>query len=894
MRPLTAPRAALFVALLALTAATAAFGAVNEEKKPKAKPDPRPYRALASRASPGTPELDGKLDEAAWALAEPITDFTQRDPDEGQPATERTEVRVLFDDGALYVGVRAYDSEPQRIVGHLTRRDLDSSSDWITISIDSYRDRRTAFNFSVNPAGVERDKYLFDDTREDDSWNAVWEVATSVDDDGWVAEFRIPFSQLRFSKASEQTWGFNIERVIQRKNERVMWKPIAKDASGWVSEFGDLEGINGIEPPRRLEVLPYVLAQEAMTPSQPSNPFETGSEFYGTLGGDLRYGLTNSLTLNLTVNPDFGQVEADPSVVNLSAFETFFSEKRPFFLESANIFDFSLSGGGGIEQLFYSRRVGRSPQGDADPRGGYVDYPLNTTIITAGKLSGKSANGWSVGVLEAVTAEEKALVIDADGNRHNDVVEPLTNYGVARLQKDFDEGQSAVGGIFTSVNRRITDNVDYLRSSASAGGIDARHRFWGGNWEVTGQLLASRVSGSPAAIEATQTSSARYYQRPDAEHLHLDPTLTSLTGTSGAFGFAKIGGGHWLGSVNTYWVSPGFEVNDIGFLRQADLWRNSLWIGYREFEPGKIFRRYGINLNAWNWTTFGGERVATGGNINGNFTLLNYWGGWGGINREVEATSTRVLRGGPSMLYPSSWNWWAGFFTDSRKPVVLEVGTWQWRDEERSDAGGYYVDFVWRPAANVRLALGPEYDRTHDDWQYVTTDEALGETQYLMSVLDQETVALTTRIEWTFTPDLSLQLYAQPFVSSGDYSGFKRVVEPSAAKYDDRYDIFGSDRLRYEESGTIDEPGMYYVDINGDGEEDLSFENPDFSFRELRSTLVLRWEYMPGSTFFFVWSMNRSQFDFSGRFDPANDVSSLFSGRGDNIFSVKINYYLNP
>jgi len=363
-----------FAVLLVLVGAWPAWA--SEADPPKTDPDPKPYRALATRANPGTPEIDGRLDDAVWALAEVITDFTQRDPNEGEPASERTEAWVLYDDGALYVGIRAYDSEPDKIVGQLTRRDQHSESDWLAVSIDSYCDRRTAFEFAVNPAAVERDKYLFDDTNEDDSWDAVWDVATRIDEDGWTAEFRIPFSQLRFSEALEQVWGFNIERIIQRKNETAQWKPIPKDASGWVSEYGELAGIQGIEPPRRLEVLPYVVGQQALTPKQPGNPFETGSEFTGSLGADVRYGLTNSLTLNLTLNPDFGQVEADPSVVNLSAFETFFEEKRPFFLEGSNIFRFPVSSlNGGFEQLFYSRRIGRRPQGEADSRGGYVDPP---------------------------------------------------------------------------------------------------------------------------------------------------------------------------------------------------------------------------------------------------------------------------------------------------------------------------------------------------------------------------------------------------------------------------------------------------------------------------------------------------------------------------------------
>jgi hypothetical protein len=554
-------RTALFVALGLAAPALAA----PERDDPEDKPAPPPYRALASRATPGTPEIDGVLDDAAWALAEPISGFTQRDPNEGEPATERTEVRVLYDDGAVYIGIRAYDSEADKIVGQLTRRDAYSPSDWLVVSFDSYYDRRTAFEFRVNPAGVERDAFLFNDTNRDDSWNAVWDVATTRDDEGWTAEFKIPLSQLRFSDAPEQVWGFNVQRVVQRKNEISFWKPIAKDAPGWVSEYGDLAGLNGIEPKRRLEVLPYVLAQQAYTPAVRGNPFQTGSDWFGNAGADIRYGLNNSLTLNVTVNPDFGQVEADPSVLNLSAFETFFSERRPFFLEGQGIFNFRISNFGGAEQLFYSRRIGRRPQGGADSRGGYVDMPLNTTILAAAKLSGKSSSGWSVGVLDAVTGEENATVIDADGNYHRDPVEPLSNYFVGRVSKDFREGQSAVGTIFTATNRSLPRSMRFLRTSAYAGGFDGRTRFGNGNWEVRGQLLGSRVQGARPAIANTQLSPARYFQRPDAEHLTFDPDRTTLLGSAGAFSLRKIGGGHWRGSVMGEWISPGFEANDLGF-----------------------------------------------------------------------------------------------------------------------------------------------------------------------------------------------------------------------------------------------------------------------------------------------------------------------------------------
>jgi len=354
-----------------------------------------------------------------------------------------------------------------------------------------------------------------------------------------------------------------------------------------------------------------------------------------------------------------------------------------------------------------------------------------------------------------------------------------------------------------------------------------------------------------------------------------DPDRTSLTGTSGSFSLDKIGGRHWRGSLASYWISPGFEINDLGFQRQADMWRNSVWIQYRENDPGKIFRRYSINWNAWNWQTFGGERTATGTNINGNFTLLNYWGGFAGINRQFEATSTGVLRGGPSMLAPGSWNWWAGFYSDDRKPIFVEVETFQWADDERSTMRGGYAFVSWRLRANLRLTFGPQYDKMHDDWAWVTSEEALRSTRYLMGVLDQQTIYLTTRLDWTFTPNLSLQLYAQPFISAGDYTAFSEVVDPHAASYDGRVDWYDEDRLSYEPSTDPECPGTYHVDLDRDGESDFSFDDPNFNFKQFRSTVVLRWEYLPGSTLFFVWSSSKTKYDYTGAFQPIGDLDAL-------------------
>ncbi len=886
---------ALLIALLLGSSPALAEGSRDPEKKPPPDPDPGAYRALASRATPGTPKIDGRLDDPEWELAQEFSDFVQRDPDEGDPATERTVFRVLYDDGSIYVGIRAYDREPGKIVGRLTRRDQYSESDWLIVSIDSYNDRRTAFDFRVNPAGVERDVYRFDDTNSDDSWDAVWDVATSVDEEGWVAEFRIPYSQLRFSEAPEQVWGFNITRIIQRKNETVQWKPIPRESSGWVSEYGELGGIEGIHPPRRLEVLPYVSGFGAMTEPVPGDPFQTGSELMGRVGGDLRYGVTPNMTLDLTVNPDFGEVEADPSVVNLGVFEVFFEERRPFFIEGANIFNFPLGpSSGGSEKLFHSRRIGRAPRGAADARGGFVDQPDKTQILGAAKLSGKSASGWSIGVLDAVTGNARATVIDSEGFRHRDIVEPATNYAVVRLQRDYRGGMSALGGMFTAVNRDVPLSMSFLRSSAYSAGVDWRSRFWNGNFELKAKLLGSRIAGSTEAIESAQTASARFFQRPDARHLTFDPTRTSLVGSAGGLAFSKIGGEHWRGNVNVGWVSPGFEVNDLGFQREADVIRNNLWVGYRELQPGKVFRSYNLNYNAWNRYTFGGERTNTGMNVNGNFRLLSYWRGWAGVERWIGALNTRVLRGGPAMKGPGGFSGWYGFGSDNRKAVSFSAGGWMFKDDERSSGGGIWTDVNLKLVDNLRLLLGPSYSWNYDDWQYVTTADALNSNQYVTGAIDQKTLSLTTRLDWTFRPNLGIQLYAEPFVSAGDYATFSDVTAPRAAEYDDRFEVYGPDRLSFEAPAEPGDAGTYHVDQNGDGTNDFSFGDPNFNFKQFNLNVVLRWEYMSGSTFFLVWSQNKTRFDPTGEFNPGRDFGDLFNATGVNVFRFKINYYLNP
>ena len=573
------------------------------------------------------PVIDGRADEAVWAQAPVAGDFRQFEPKEGEPASQRTEARVLYGSDALFVAIRAFDTAADSIEGQLTRRDQNSYSDQVAVIIDSYFDKRTAFHFGVNPVGVKNDVYRFNDTNEDSNWDAVWDAATSRDAEGWTAEFRIPYSQLRFRAGAEQTWGINFLRKVARHEEQSVWADTRRSESAIVSKLGELRGLRDLSPPRRIEVMPYSLAKLDRAPGDEADPFYSKNEFSSAVGADVKVGVTSSLTLDLTLNPDFGQVEADPSQVNLGVYETFLSERRPFFVEGSNLFSFTDFG------IFYTRRVGRPPQGHADPgTNGYADTPDQSTILGAAKLSGKTAGGWSIGIMDALTSEESAELAPAIGPRREEPVEPLTNYLVARVSKDFRAGKSTVGGIATAVTRdgSVADRFD-LRSRAFSAGLDARHRFSADKWELQSWAIGTRVEGSEEAIAQTQRSSARYFDRPDADHVSFDPTRTTLSGLSAGVNVNKISGGHWRlgGGLNTR--SPGFESNDAGFMDNTDFVNPWAYAGYDQSTPQGIFRRWRLNFNGYDEWTYGGEHVGGGGNVNGNFQFSNFWGGYGGF-----------------------------------------------------------------------------------------------------------------------------------------------------------------------------------------------------------------------------------------------------------------------
>jgi hypothetical protein len=845
--------------------------------------------AFATLAAPMPPDIDGRLDEEAWAAAVPRSDFTQQNPDEGAPGTERTEFRIMYTDAAVYVGIRAYDSQADLISAQLTRRDEESPSDWVGVGFDSYHDRRTAFVFLVNAAGVKRDIYFFDDNNEDTSWDAVWDVATSRDAEGWTAEFRIPFSQLRFAAAPEYNFGLQVYRRLNRLNEEQFWRLPPKDQSGFVSRFGELVGIQGITPPRRIEVMPYVSATGAWGPSEDGNPFQTGTDHTGRVGADFNIGVTSNLTLSATINPDFGQVEADPAVVNLSAFETFFPEKRPFFNEGIDIFRFPIMLGDGPhanEQLFYSRRVGRAPQGEADERGGYAESLRETTILGAGKLSGKTPSGWTVGLIGALTAEEQADVVDSAGTPHRDIVEPRSGYFVGRLARDFRDGQTQVGLFTTVVDRALPSNLTDLRSSAYAGGLKWSHRFRNDTWSVRGWVVGSHVRGSAEAIEDTQTSSAHYYQRPDNDYVTFDPTRTSLSGYAGQLTFGKHAG-NWRYSAGIDTRSPGFEVNDVGFQRDADRTIQFVWLNRRWLQPGKVFRNFNVNFNQYSAWSYGWDRLGLGGNVNTNFTLLNYWSGYFGIDKSFAGLSKTALRGGPAFKEPSSIHSWAGFHSDSRKSVRGGFNTFfSWHNESGSWVYDLSPNISARPATNIDLTFAPSLFRQLDTWQYLDDAEALGTDHYIFGKLEQTTLNMTLRANLTFTPDMSLQVYAQPFVSSGDVVGYRRVADPRANLFENRFEDFDPSQVTEDEEDV-------YIDLDRDGASDIELENPDFTFVSFRSNVVLRWEYTLGSTLFLVWQHGREDDYSDGRFRLGSGLRNLFGADQENTFVIKFNYWLS-
>jgi len=857
--------------------------------------------ARTVRVTGAAPRLDGRLDEAAWAQAEPITDFRQNLPQDGEPATERTEARIVYDADAIYVGVRMFDREPGQIRRGLGRRDSYLNADWVLVGFDSFHDHRTAFQFVVNASGVKADEMgVNDQGPQERSWDPVWDVAVAHDTAGWTAEFRIPFSQLRYPGDPEQVWGVRVRRWIERKAEGAEFGWAGRTERGHASYFAHLVGLRGLPQPKRLEVLPYTTVRESRLPvSRPGDPFNDGSVQAVAGGLDLKYGLTSNLTLDVTVNPDFGQVEQDPAIVNLSAFESFFPERRPFFIEGAGIFSFGRNTGQqGATSFFYSRRIGRSPQLQADGRGGFVDAPDNATILGAAKLSGRTRGGWSVALLNALTAREDAEVIAADGARFRDGVEPLTNYTVARGRRDLRAGASTLGFIATAVHRRLdSERMRPLRSAAYAGGLDLSHRMFGNRYGLYASVGWSRIEGDPQAIQRAQLASARYYQRPDADHVEFDPLRTALTGWNANLTLSKEAG-DFLYTLNSGATSPGFELNDVGFQTAADNSFLAASATRRWTRPGALFRQAQLSASASAQWNFGGVRTATQAGLNWYAQFLNYWSLNGNLNGNLSAASQGLTRGGPVGYIPRAWNFFLGANSDFRKPVQAFLGVNYFANTIGARGGGVYTTLTVRPSTAVQVSAGPTINWNRTSQQYVQaeadpTATATFGRRYLFSDIDQATLDLSTRLNVTVSPTLSVELFAQPFVSSGDYTRFKEFRTPGAADYL----VFGEDGAStlVAEGPAGGPPARYLVDPDGAGPRPASaIANPDFAITSLRGNAVIRWEYRPGSTLFFVWTRNCSGFDPDPAFEPGRSLGNLCQGApASNVFAIKANYWLS-
>lgn len=832
-------------------------------------------------------KLDGQLNEPAWQQVEWSSEFIERQPDQGTPPSQQTQFKVVFDDKYLYLGFRCFDTAPDSIVQRMSRRDQ-FPGDWVEVNIDSYHDLRTAFSFTFSVSGVRGDEYITGNGNNwDDSWNPIWDGASNVDAEGWTAEVKIPFSQLRYGAQTEPVWGIQVQRRIFRKEERSTWQHIPQNAGGWVSEFGELHGLRNLPSNRQVELAPYMVAKTDRFEQQEGNPFADGSTNKITAGLDGKVGVTRDLMLDFTINPDFGQVEADPGAVRLDGYQVFFQERRPFFVESRNLFDYQLTGseaGGDYDGdlLFYSRRIGGAPHGWPNLKNGeHADVPQNTSILGATKFSGKTAKGVSIGILESVTQREQAR-IDLNGERRKEVVEPLTNFFLGRLMKDFDQGNTIIGGVFSAVNRE--PGLDLLHRSAYSGGLDFQH-FWKNRWwYVRGNTIFSRVEGTKEAILETQTAFEHYFQRTNAKHLEVDSTRTSLTGTGGTFRLGKIGGkpdsrgGVFKFETGATWRSPELELNDAGFLQTADEINHFTWAGYQIQKPFSVFRNARINYNHWARWDFGGQFLYSALNTNIHGWFKNNWRVGSGLTYNPLDISNNALRGGSSLRRPAGLGNFAYINSDDRKKVFVGAEAFHaWGFGHAVRVQNFAVWTTFQPLNAMQLNLSPSYNRSwRKQDQFVAQANFGAEKRTIVSEVEQRSFSLTARLSYNLTPDLTIQYYGQPFIFRALYKNYGFVTDPLNQEYDARFRRYADGELQLNAADYV-----FSVDENRDGKTDYTFNRPDFNYIQFRSNLVIRWEYIPGSELFLVWSQGSTPNAGSDLNTPL--VSSLF----DNVFDEK-------
>ena len=858
---------------------------------------PKPMNIVRAVKTDHDIKIDALLDEDVWQNT-PASDFIQREPDNGKPASEKTEAWVAYDDDAIYVAAKLYDSHPELIKAELSRRDYTAVSDKFLVFFDCFNDKRSGFYFGISAAGTLYDGVLENDDGTDSSWDGVWTGKARRTDYGWCVELKIPFSQLRFEKQDSYSWGINFERDIARRNEDsyLTFKP--RNESGFVSRFPALEGIERISPPKRFQVLPYITGKAEYLKHSPGDPFNSGSKYTPSAGIDLKYGLSSSVTLDASLNPDFGQVEVDPAVVNLSDVETYFQEKRPFFLEGSSIFRYG-RGGTTVSSnfawseptLFYSRRIGRAPQGSL-PSYDFAERPEGTRILGAAKITGRIFNDWKIGAIQAVTNREFAQ-IDKGGVNSDIEVEPLTSYSIFRVQKDFDRGMQGLGVLSTFTNRFFKDGglKTQLNSNSLTVGLDG-WTFLSDSREYVLQawMAGSYINGSRERMLNVQTNSVHYFQRPDIG-LSIDSSATSLKGLAGRFFLQKQTRPVWLNAAIGF-ITPGFELNDLGYLQMSNIISSHFQLGYFWLNPTSYYRSIKFFNTIYAMSDFNGDILSLAYWTNVIYQFLNYYTLDVQFSYSPEVLNNRRTRGGPLTINPPAFNCVVNASTDSREPLVFQIlGQRYYNKDENYFTIRPYI--TYRPAPNFSLSVGPGFSRDLITAQWVgsyadPTASATYGRRYVFANMDQVTFSANIRLDWIITPELSLQAYFQPLISSGDYSNFKELSKTKSFDYNS----YGSNGSVLQKSVSSSGAVSYKVDSDGDGlAKSYSFSNPDFNLASLRGNVVLRWEFRTGSTLYFVWTQSRSDYEAIGDFQFGESIQRMYDTHPDNIFMVKFSYW---
>ena len=831
------------------------------------------------------PVIDGILTDASWDIVDWTGDYIENLPEENTEPIEQTKFKIVYDKEFIYFGFRCYDKDPKGIVKRLSRRD-GFEGDWIEINISSHYDKLTAFSFAASVAGVKSDGFISDNGKTwEGNWNPIWYLKTNIDNEGWTAEIKIPLSQLKFSDAPEQIWGLQSTRRYFRTEERSLWQRIPLDAPGWVSEFGELHGLIALSPQRQIEIQPFVLSKLETYPREDGNPFKKGRDFNLNGGLDAKIAITNDLTLNLTVNPDFGQVEADPAAIVLDGFQIFYDERRPFFVENKNIFNYTFADD--QDNLFYSRRIGRKPYGRFNiSNGSFVSVPNNTNILGAAKFSGKTKNGWSIGILESVTDSEYAK-IQENGQAGKELVEPLTNYFVGRAQKDFNNRNSYIGAIFTATNRNLeADFLNFMHKSAYTVGVDFMHNWNNRKYYFKGNFIASRVNGSEEAITATQKSISHLFQRTDAGHLTVNSSRTSLAGTGGKFETGKASVGNWRYRGGIIWRSPELELNDIGFLRQADEIKQYVFLSYETLKPVGIFRKITTNLEQLANFDFEGNYNKMQYTLSSDIVLKNNWNFiFSAIYKPVNYSNS-ILQGGPRFRYSEDFFKSVSIISDSRKKLRYNVNIYD--NKGKNDSFSYSelnLALVYQPINAFMFSVNPALSLNKNKLQYINQTHFNIIPRYITANLVQHTLSTSIRLDYNINPNLTIQYYGQPFISRVKYNHFSRVINPTASYYGDRVSLYNHNQIHFNKT-----ENKYEIDEDMNDQIDYSIQNPDFSFVQFRSNLVARWEYIPGSEIFLVWSQG-----IVANGNPNESLiselnSQILGKKPANTFLIKITY----